>query len=117
MKFYLYSLVRRAESVPFYIGVTTRWDRRFPQHKLKFGRDIIGTVIAQFDREPEAIFAETGAIKYWISQGVSLENRGCQTKGPEYGSEEWNHRRAATRQHLVWHLKGLGRGCGRVNHW
>jgi len=86
-------------------------------HRSKFGRDIIGSVIAQFSNEAEALFAETGAIKYWLSQGAKLENRGYQISGPEYGSEEWNRRRVARRYQLVWHLKGFGRGRGRVNHW
>jgi len=80
MKFCLYSLVRRTESVPFYIGFTTRWDRRFPVHKLKFGRDIVGTVIAEYLSWEQADFAETGAIQYWISQGAKLENRAKTTK-------------------------------------
>jgi hypothetical protein len=80
MKFCLYSLVRRTESVPFYIGVTTRWEERLTRHRLDFGRDIIGSVITRFDTDIEADFAETVAIQYWLSQGAKLENRCYKTK-------------------------------------
>lgn len=74
MKYFVYALVRSDEFRPFYIGATGSPRQRASTHRGTYGKDILFSVIGEFDDWQGAARVETETIEFYRGRGVALAN-------------------------------------------